>query len=99
MDDSQGATMAWRPDFSANGRAFYLAIADALAADIALGVVQPGEKLPTQRDLAAALGLDLPTIPRAYAEAARRGLIVGEGRRGSFVRGHLPESDEALASG
>ena len=90
--------MAWRPDFSANGKPFYLAIADALAADLAAGVVRPGEKLPTQRDLAAALGLDLTTITRAYAEAGRRGLIVGEGRRGSFVRGGPAETD-ALAGG
>jgi DNA-binding transcriptional MocR family regulator len=86
--------MAWRPDFSADGRAFYLAIADALAADIALGVAQPGEKLPTQRALAATLGLDLTTITRAYAEAARRGLIVSEGRRGSFVRGRSAQAGE-----
>jgi DNA-binding transcriptional MocR family regulator len=91
--------MSWRPDFSANGKPFYLAIADALADDVRLGVVQPGEKLPTQRDLAATLGLDLTTITRAYAEAARRGLIVGEGRRGSFVRGGPAESGESLAGG
>ncbi len=91
--------MAWRPDFSANGKPFYLAIADALADDVRRGVVQPGEKLPTQRELAAAMGLDLTTITRAYAEAARRGLIVGEGRRGSFVRGGPAESGDALAGG
>jgi DNA-binding transcriptional MocR family regulator len=97
MHERQG--MAWRPDFSANSKPFYLAIADALADDVRLGVVQAGEKLPTQRDLAAALGLDLTTITRAYAEAARRGLIVGEGRRGSFVRGGPAESKDALAGG
>jgi len=91
--------MAWRPDFSADGKPFYLAIADALATDIRLNVVQPGEKLPTQRALAAAMGLDLTTITRAYAEAARRGLIVGEGRRGSFVRGRQADGDSALAGG
>ena len=41
--------MSWHPDFSANGKPFYLAIADALADDVRLGVAQPGEKLPTQR--------------------------------------------------
>jgi DNA-binding transcriptional MocR family regulator len=97
MYDSQGERAVWRPDFSANGKPFYLAIADALAADVARGLVQPGEKLPTQRELAASLGLDLTTITRAYAEAARRGLIVGEGRRGSFVRGGPAETGEGLA--
>jgi DNA-binding transcriptional MocR family regulator len=96
---NQGAFMAWRPDFSADGKPFYLAIADALAADIAAGRVRPGERLPTQRDLASAMGLDLTTITRAYSEAARRGLIAGEGRRGSFVRGGQAEADHALAGG
>ena len=91
--------MAWRPDFAADGKPFYLAIADALAADLTAGIVQPGEKLPTQRDLAGALGLDLTTITRAYAEAARRGLIIGEGRRGSFVRGGPTEMSDSLAGG
>lgn len=91
--------MAWRPDFSADGKPFYLAIADALAADIRLGAVQPGEKLPTQRELAAAMGLDLTTITRAYAEATQRGLIVGEGRRGSFVRGGPAQGGDAFAGG
>ncbi|HTU13526.1 MAG TPA: PLP-dependent aminotransferase family protein [Allosphingosinicella sp.] len=91
--------MAWRPDFSADGKPFYLAIADALAADMKAGRVQPGEKLPTQRDLAETLGLDLTTITRAYAEAARRGLIAGEGRRGSFVRGRPAEAETGLAGG
>src|SRR5205085_5145886 len=56
-------------------------------------------KLPTQHELAATLGLDLTTITRAYAEGARRGLIVSEGRRGSFVRGGPAESEAALAGG
>ena len=69
--------MAWRPDFSANGRPFYLAIADALADDVRRGVVQAGEKLPTQRELAAAMGLDLTTITRAYAEAGTSLIAMG----------------------
>lgn len=65
----------------------YLAIADRMETDIEEGKVAPGDRLPTQRALAAQLGVDLTTVTRAYAEAAARGLIVSEGRRGSFVRG------------
>lgn len=64
----------------------YLAIADALARDIGAGKLAAGSRLPPQRALAEALGVDLTTVTRAYGEAQRLGLIEGDGRRGSFVR-------------
>jgi DNA-binding transcriptional MocR family regulator len=41
--------------------------------------------LPTHRELAQTLGLNVGTVSRAYAEARRRGLIRGEVGRGTFV--------------
>ncbi|MEM7355840.1 MAG: PLP-dependent aminotransferase family protein [Acidobacteriota bacterium] len=64
----------------------YLAIADAVGADVRAGRLQPGERLPTHRDLAKQLGVNVMTISRAYAEASRRGLTEGEVGRGTFVR-------------
>jgi DNA-binding transcriptional MocR family regulator len=64
----------------------YLAIADALARDVAEGRLAPGERLPTHRALARQLGVNVVTITRAYQEAARRGLVEGEVGRGTFVR-------------
>jgi DNA-binding transcriptional MocR family regulator len=63
----------------------YEALADALARDIAEGVLTPGTRLPTQRDLADRLGVSLGTVTRAYTLAERRGLIRGETGRGTFV--------------
>lgn len=77
----------WQPDLSSFAGPRYKAIADALAADVAAGAVEPGVRLPTHRDLAYRLGLTVGTVSRAYAEAERRGLISGEVGRGTFVRG------------
>ena len=63
----------------------YQQIVESLAGDIAAGRLVPGERLPTQRDLADALGVSLGTVTRAYTEAHRRGLIAGEVGRGTFV--------------
>jgi DNA-binding transcriptional MocR family regulator len=63
----------------------FLRIVDALAADIASGRLVRGERLPTHRALAAALGLDLTTITRAYGEARRRGLLEARVGQGTFV--------------
>lgn len=76
----------WKPDLAALAGPKYLAIAQALARDIAAGTLSAGDRLPPQRVLAETLGVDLTTVTRAYGEAQRVGLIEGEGRRGSFVK-------------
>lgn len=76
----------WIPDIRAARGPKYLAIAQAMAHAIEAGVLAAGDRLPPQRSLAEALGLDLTTVTRAYGEAQRLGLIEGSGRRGSFVR-------------
>lgn len=67
----------WSPSLDSYSGPRYLAIADALAADIAAGDLSPGDRLPTHRDLAWRLGVTVGTVSRAYAEAARRGLVSG----------------------
>jgi len=81
----------WAPDLRSRPGPRYLAIADALAADVAAGRLRPGGQLPTHRDLAERLGVTVGTVSRAYAEAAHRGLVSGEVGRGSFVRNETPE--------
>lgn len=76
----------WIPAVAERPGPKYLRIADALAEDIYSGRLKAGDRLPTHRDLAWRLGVTVGTVSRAYAEAERRGLVVGEVGRGSFVR-------------
>lgn len=64
----------------------YCLIADTLAADIAAGLIRPGQRLPPQRDFAYQRGIAVSTASRVYAELIRRGLAAGEVGRGTFVR-------------
>ena len=73
------------------GQAKYLALAEVLAEDIRKGVLNPGDRLPTQRDLADAVGVTLGTVTRAYNEVIKQGLIQGEVGRGTYVAHRLPE--------
>lgn len=75
----------WLPDLGGSGPK-YLSISSALARDIEDGRLAAGHRLPSQRELADALGVDIGTVTRAYGEARRLGLIDADGRRGSFVR-------------
>lgn len=77
----------WSPPPLPDGSPLYLSLADALAADLARGRLKPGDQLPTHRDLARRLGINVMTVTRGYAEAARRGLVDGETGRGTYVRG------------
>ncbi|HET6652076.1 MAG TPA: GntR family transcriptional regulator [Nocardioides sp.] len=50
------------------------------------GSLPAGTRLPPVRQLAAHLGLAANTVARAYKELEADGVVVTEGRRGTFVR-------------
>jgi DNA-binding transcriptional regulator YhcF (GntR family) len=56
-----------------------------LASRVAAGELAPGTKLPTVRALAGELGLAANTVARVYRELEADGVVVTEGRRGTFV--------------
>ncbi|MBT2418621.1 PLP-dependent aminotransferase family protein [Streptomyces sp. ISL-24] len=64
----------------------YRRLADRIADDITAGRLRPGERLPPQRVFARRRGIAGSTAGRVYAELVRRGLVVGEVGRGTFVR-------------
>jgi len=77
----------WSPRIEeASSQPIYSRIADALERDVRGGLLVPGSQLPTHRELARELGLTAVTVTRAYAEAARRGLVESSTGRGTFVR-------------
>jgi len=61
-------------------------IATGLRCAIAAGEVAPGDPLPTVRQLAADLGLDMSTVARAYRMLEAEGLVASVRGRGTTVR-------------
>jgi DNA-binding transcriptional regulator YhcF (GntR family) len=57
-----------------------------IAGRIASGELPPGTRLPTVRQTAADLGLAVNTVARSYRELETDGVVVTQGRRGTFVR-------------
>jgi GntR family transcriptional regulator, transcriptional repressor for pyruvate dehydrogenase complex len=49
------------------------------------GVLRPGERLPSERDLAEKLGVSRPSLRDAIAELAERGLLISRAGSGIFV--------------
>jgi DNA-binding transcriptional MocR family regulator len=65
----------------------YLKLADTIAAEITAGTLRPGDRLPPQRDFAYERKIAVSTASRIYTELLRRGLVVGEVGRGTFISG------------
>jgi DNA-binding transcriptional regulator YhcF (GntR family) len=71
-----------------------------IARRAASGELAAGTKLPTVRALAAELSLAVNTVARAYRELESDGVVVTEGRRGSFIAmasGDSPDAEAAAA--
>jgi len=65
----------------------YVRLADAVAAEIEGGALKPGDRLPPQRSFAYQRKIAVSTASRVYTELLRRGLVVGEVGRGTFISG------------
>jgi DNA-binding transcriptional regulator YhcF (GntR family) len=70
-----------------------------VAALVASGDLAAGTRLPTVRGLAVDLRLAVNTVARAYKELEADGVVVTQGRRGTFVRsGASVSTEEATAA-
>lgn len=64
----------------------YQRIIDDLRAEILTGSRAPGERVPSEHELAEQYGTSRPTVRRAIAVLRAYGLVVTEQGRGAFVR-------------
>lgn len=62
---------------------------------IAQGFLRPGDTLPTVRQLAGDLGINLNTVARAYRALEADGLLVTNRGRGTTVRSNLDTAPAA----
>ncbi len=68
-----------------SGVPFYRQIIDQIKSAIATGVVEPGDRLPTVRQLAVDLSINPNTVSRAYTELELTGLVETQMGSGTFV--------------
>lgn len=74
--------MPWNLDSS---RPIYLQIIERVQMDIITGRYQPGDKLPSVRDLAQEAAVNPNTMQKALSELKRSGLIYSQQTSGRFI--------------
>lgn len=70
----------------------YIQIADQIERGIASGELVDGDLLPSIRDLARRIHVNMSTVTRAYREAERRGIVSGTTGSGTYVNAAGPEA-------
>lgn len=68
-----------------DARPIYVQIMDGLRQQITSGVLRPGEKLPSVRELAVELSINPNTIQRSYRQLEMEGWIATVPGKGCFV--------------
>ncbi|HVV42258.1 MAG TPA: GntR family transcriptional regulator [Nitrobacter sp.] len=68
-----------------SGIPIYVQLRDQILRALGAGVLAKGEQMPTMREVAVALTIDLNTVRHAYDELERMGAITLVRGRGSFV--------------
>ena len=76
-----------------DAKPIYTQIEENLRGQIAAGILQPGDKLPSVRELAQQLSINPNTIQRAYRELEAHGYIQTIPGKGCFVCGAVNTPD------
>ncbi|WP_327256956.1 GntR family transcriptional regulator [Streptomyces sp. NBC_01244] len=72
-----------------SGIATYLQIVQQTKQALRLGLLEPGDKLPTAREVVEATAINPNTVLKAYRELEREGLVEAKRGVGTFIRKSL----------
>ncbi|UQW99692.1 GntR family transcriptional regulator [Streptomyces sp. RerS4] len=78
-----------------SGVATYLQLVTQVKQALRLGVLEPGDRLPTAREVVAATAINPNTVLKAYRELEREGLVEPRPGAGTFVRRSLSHPEAA----
>jgi GntR family transcriptional regulator len=74
---------------STSGVSAYLQIVKQVRYALQLGMLQPGDQLPTVKEVVATLAINPNTVLKAYQMLEQQGLVEGRQGQGTFVKATL----------
>jgi GntR family transcriptional regulator len=81
-----------------SGVATYLQLVQQVHQALQLGLLEPGDQLPTAQQVVGKLAINPNTVLKAYRDLEREGLVRARPGQGTFVIGSLPRKDPATQS-
>jgi GntR family transcriptional regulator len=78
---------------TASGVATYLQLVQQVHQALQLGLLEPGDQLPTAQQVVAKLAINPNTVLKAYRDLEREGLVRARPGLGTFIVGSLPRTD------
>ena len=79
-----------------SGVATYLQLVQQVRQALQLGMLEPGEQLPTAQQVVARLAINPNTVLKAYRDLEREGLVRARPGQGTFVTRSLPGTDRVV---
>jgi GntR family transcriptional regulator len=79
----------------ASGVATYLQLVQQVHQALQLGLLEPGDRLPTAQQVVAQLAINPNTVLKAYRDLEREGLVRARPGKGTFIIRSLPRTDPA----
>lgn len=76
-----------------SGVPIYVQLREQFLRLIGAGALEPGDRMPTMRQVSVALRVDLNTVRHAYEDLERAGVVVLRRGQGSFVAARAPGAD------
>jgi GntR family transcriptional regulator len=76
-----------------SGVATYLQLVQQVHQALRLGLLEPGDRLPTAAQVVASLAINPNTVLKAYRDLEREGLVRARPGLGTFIVGNLPRTD------
>ncbi|MGH9076672.1 MAG: GntR family transcriptional regulator [Acidimicrobiales bacterium] len=81
---------------SGSGVATYIQLVQQVHQALQLGLLEPGDQLPTAQQVVARLAINPNTVLKAYRDLEREGLVRPRPGLGTFVVGTLSRTDPAV---
>jgi len=80
---------------TASGVATYLQLVQQVHQALQLGLLEPGDQLPTAQQVVGQLAINPNTVLKAYRDLEREGLVRARPGQGTFITRSLPRTDRA----
>ena len=73
----------------------YVQLVQQVHQALQLGLLEPGDRLPTAQQVVSALAINPNTVLKAYRDLEREGLVRPRPGLGTFIVGRMPRTDPA----